>query len=222
MSFEEVFAQLEAWGSEATRKIYARQGAGENQFGVQMGPLRGLARKLKSDHPLAMQLWATGNVDAMVLATMLMSSDQLSEQEVEEMVRSIFYYRLLDELTYNAVAKMPFADSLREKWTSSPQELIGRAGWNLYIARILNKQTEGLHVPGILSRIEAEMAAAPKRKQDAMNRCLVEIGTRMPDYTERCIAIGEKLGRLDDTPVPRGCVSSYAPEWIAAVLKRSS
>ena len=38
--------------------------------------------------------------------------------------------------------------------------------------------------------------------------------------TERCIAIGQELGRLDDTTVSKGCTSSYAPEWIAAVLKR--
>jgi 3-methyladenine DNA glycosylase AlkD len=61
MSFDAVMAQLEAWGSEKTRELYARQGAGENQFGVTLGNLRALARKLKTNHPLAMQLWATGN-----------------------------------------------------------------------------------------------------------------------------------------------------------------
>jgi 3-methyladenine DNA glycosylase AlkD len=212
MQFEAVYTQLESWGSEATRRIYARQGAGDNQFGVTLGQLRGLAKKLKTDHALAMQLWATGNADAIILATMLMASDQLSEQEVEEMVKSITYYRLIDELTYNAIAKMPFADSLREKWVHAPEEMVGRAGWNLLIARILNKRATDLGIPRILCQIEAEMAAAPKRKQDSMNRCLVEIGTRLPEYTQRCIAIGEKLGRLDDTPVPKGCTSSYAPE----------
>lgn len=220
MQFEDVYAQLEAWGSEAFRKIYARQGAGDHQFGVGMGQLRGLAKKLKTDHALAMRLWATGNADAMILATMLMASDQLSEREVEEMVKAISHYRLIDELTYNAVAKMPFADSLRERWVHSPEEMIGRAGWNLVTARVLNKKTADLVIPNILDQIEAEMAAAPKRKQDSMNRSLVEIGTRLPEYTQQCIAIGEKLGRLDDTPVAKGCTSSYAPEWIAAVLKR--
>ena len=34
------------------RRIYAKQGAGENQFGVKLGDLRGLAKKLKSAHLL--------------------------------------------------------------------------------------------------------------------------------------------------------------------------
>ena len=54
MSFEDVFAQLGAWGSENTRKIYAPHGAGANQFGVSLGNLRALAKKLKTDHELAL------------------------------------------------------------------------------------------------------------------------------------------------------------------------
>ncbi len=46
MSIEDVLAQLEAWGSENTRKIYTRYGAGDNQFGVTLGNLRSLAKEL--------------------------------------------------------------------------------------------------------------------------------------------------------------------------------
>lgn len=64
------------------------------------------------------------------------------------------------------------------------------------------------------------MLSAPKRKQDAMNHCLVEIGVKFPDCTRKCVAMGECLGRFDKTPVPKDCTSTYAPEWIAAVLQR--
>jgi hypothetical protein len=103
----------------------------------------------------------------------------------------------------------------------SPKELIGRAGWNLAIARLLNRDTDGLDLDALLAKIEAEILSAPKRKQESMNRCLVEIGTRVPELTDKCIDLGERLGRFDKTPVPKGCTSSYAPEWIAAVLKRN-
>jgi 3-methyladenine DNA glycosylase AlkD len=107
MTFEEVYAQLESWGSEGVRKIYARQGAGENQFGVKLSDLRGLAKKLKTNHPLALQLWASGNADAMIPATMLMDSAQLTQSEVAAMLQPLTYYRLVDELIYNAVARPP-------------------------------------------------------------------------------------------------------------------
>ena len=84
----------------------------------------------------------------------------------------------------------------------------------------MSGELAGIDLDAVLKKIEAEMKAAPKAKQDAMNRCLVEIGVRCPAHRKRCIAIGEKLGKLDDRPVPKGCVSSYAPEWIAAAVKR--
>jgi 3-methyladenine DNA glycosylase AlkD len=97
MSVEDVLAQFEAWDSENTRKLYARHGAGDYQYGVTLGNLRGLAKKLKTSHALALQLWATGNADAMILATMLKAPDQLSVKDIERMIKPIAYFRLIDE-----------------------------------------------------------------------------------------------------------------------------
>lgn len=220
MAFPEVMAQLKEWGSENARKTNARQGAGGNQFGVTLGNLRTLARRLKTKHVLALQLWATGNADAMVLATMLMDPALLSAQAAEAMIQPITYVRLLDEFVDNVVAKSAFADELRSRWVDSPKEMVGRAGWNLLIARIVDDRNEGLDFDAILKKIEDEILSAPKRKQESMNRCLVEIGVHVPGFTKKCVDLGKRLGRFDQTPVPKGWVSSYAPEWIAAVLKR--
>lgn len=220
MNLQDVMAQLEAWGSPNARKLFAQQGAGDKQFGVPLGKLRALAKKLKTDHPLAMNLWATENVDAMILGTMLMSPAQLSASGAERMVKPLTYFRLVDELVHNVLVKAPFADQLRAKWMDSPQEMIGRAGWRILGSRIVHGDTDGLNLDALLKRIEGEILSAPYRKQEAMNCCLVEIGINTPKYTSTCIDLGERLGRFDPRPVPKGCVSTYAPEWIAAVLKR--
>ncbi len=222
MSFEEVFAELEASGSEGVRAIYARYGARENQFGVGLGKLRALAKKLKTNHPLAMQLWASGNADAMILATILMDYNQLTAQEIEAMLKPLTYYKLIDELVYNVIVNTHFADEFRLSWLDSAQEMIGRAGWNLQIAVVDQHDGTGIDFDATLNKIEVEMKTAPRRKQESMNQCLVEIGIRFPEFTQRGIKIGEKLGRLDDKPVMKGCVSSYAPEWIAAVLQQKN
>lgn len=220
MTFEEVFALLEQWGSEGARRIYARQGAGDKQFGVTLGKLRGFAKRLKINHSLAMPLWATGNADAMILATMIMDPKQLSKQNIERMMGSLTYFKLVDELVDNVVAKTGFADELRGCWINSSEEMMGRAGWKLEISRILDNGRDSTGFDRLLGKIEAEILSAPRRKQECMNRCLVEIGVHFPAWTQKCIQVGERLGRFDMTPVPKGCTSSYAPEWIAAVLKR--
>jgi hypothetical protein len=78
----------------------------------------------------------------------------------------------------------------------SPEELVGRAGWNLLIARILRRETDGLDFDAILKEIEAEILSAPIRKQEAMNRCLGEIGCHIPEFTQKCVDLGERLGKI--------------------------
>ena len=185
-----------------------------------LGNLRSLVKKLKTNRGLALQLWATGNADARMQATMIMAPDQISAQEIESMVKPLTYYKLTDELVFNVVVNTAHADKLRARWMESPKEMLGRAGWNLLIDKITKHDADDIDLDTILKRIEAGILSAPKRKQDAMNRCLVEIGIHFPEFTTKCVALGERLGRFDKTPVPKGCTSTYAPEWIAAALKR--
>lgn len=222
MGFAEVMKQLEAWGSENTRRLYAKMGAGENQFGVTLGNLRALAKKLKTRHELAVALWSTGNVDAMILATMLMNPGQSSAAEIQALLKPIRFFRLVDELVSNVVARSAHAEALRTVSMDSADEWVGRAGWLLLSKRISEGQAEGLEVEGLLKRIESEILAEPKKKQELTNRCLVEIAVHLPAWTRRCIKLGERLGRFDATPVRKGCVSTYASEWIAAALKRKA
>ena len=84
-------------------------------------------------------------------------------------------------------------------------------------------QLEGWGSPNtrkLFAQHGAEILSAPYRKQEAMNICLVETGIHIPAFSRKCIDLGEGLGRFDKRPVPKGCVSTYAPEWIAAALKR--
>jgi 3-methyladenine DNA glycosylase AlkD len=113
----------------------------------------------------------------------------------------------------------PEKESQRERWMNSDHEWVARMGWSLTTEKVI-KNPEGLDLPGLLDRIEAEMASAPAGKQWTMNYCLAEIGIKFPEHRPRAIAIGEKLGVLKDYPCSKGCVSPYAPIWIAEMVKR--
>lgn len=220
INYDEIMMQLEKLGTQARRDANARNGADENQFGVKLGDLRSYAQNIKGSYSLAMRLWKSGNVDAMILATMIMDPEQISAAEATDMVEKLSYPVLIDELVYNVIGKIESKPDLYVEWIESKNEFVGRAGWDLIIYRILNRDYYDLDLKRLISKIEAEMKTAPKFKQESMNRCLVEIGTHYPAFTERCIAVGEKIGRLDNKPVPEGCTSSYAPEWIAGVLAK--
>src|SRR5688572_26794913 len=96
MKLEEALAKLKALGNEKVRARNARNGADKNQFGVQLGDIRKLADKIKADHELGMALWETENLDARLLAILLVTPKDLSSSEVNKMVRSATLPQLAD------------------------------------------------------------------------------------------------------------------------------
>lgn len=228
-SVPEILKKLEAMGDPKVRAHNIKYGMGENQFGVKHGDIRVLAKQLKTNHPLAMELWATGHADAQLLAILLMKPSELSAEELERLVKSVDYPKALvhtaafshvmDWLHSYIIKEHPAKEELRKKWMTSKDRWCARAGWRLTAGRVV-KSPEGIDVEGLLDRLEAEMPKAAPEVQWTMNTCLAEIGINHPKLRKRALAIGEKLGLYREYPVSKGCTSPFAPDWILAMVKR--
>lgn len=219
MNLNEILRELESLGHEQVRKHNKKHGAGDNQFGVKMGDIRALAKRIKTDHELALTLWETGNVDAQFLAILLMKPKSLSAAELEKMVRSVTFVHVADWLISYVIKQHPDKESLRGKWMTTKDKMAARAGWSLTAARI-EKHPEGLDLPALLDRIDSEMGTAPSEIQWTMNYALAQTGIHHPKLRKRAIAIGEKLGIYRDYPCSKGCTSPFAPVWINAMVSR--
>lgn len=218
---EETLAQLEPLGKEKVRAHNRKYGAGANQFGVPLGEIRKLARKLTADHELAIALWQTGNCDAQLLAVLLMNPKRLSPGDLDRIVRSVSFAHAADWLSAYVVKHHPDKETLRQEWLAADDPWAARAGWALTSERV-HRNPDGLDLPALLDRIESEMAAAPPEVQWTMNACLAGIGIHHPALRARALAIGERLGIYRDYPVSRGCTSPFAPIWINEMVRRQA
>lgn len=221
MNVKEALAQLKALGNASVRARNARNGAGDEQYGVPSGDLRKLAKKIKADHELALALWATENVDARMLAILLITPKKLSSKELERMVKDAAFAQLADWLNAYVVKEHPDKEALREKWMKAKDPWRARAGWNLTAERVA-RSPDGLDLGAVLDRIESEMGAADPAAQWTMNSCLAQIGIHFKVHRKRALAIGEKLGVYRDFPVSKGCTSPFAPIWINEMVRRQS
>jgi 3-methyladenine DNA glycosylase AlkD len=219
MTVKEALKELKALGDAKVRALNAKSGAGDNQFGVSLGEIRTLAKKIKTNHELAVSLWDTGNVEAQFLATLLVQPKKLSAQEMDRLVRSISFVRVADWLIAYVVRQHPDKEALRQDWMAADDRWAARAGWDLTAERV-GKSPDGLDVPALLGRIEAEMADARPEVQWTMNNTLATIGIHFPKHRKQAIAIGEKLGIYRDYPVSKGCTSPFAPIWINFMVSR--
>jgi 3-methyladenine DNA glycosylase AlkD len=220
-ALKDVMAQLESLGNEKVRARNKKNGAGDNQYGVAMGDIRKLAEKIKTNHELALALWDTGNIDARLLAILLMKPADLSREEMDRMVRSGDFAQVADWLNSYIVKNHPDREALRQSWMDDEDPWAARAGWNLTSVRI-GKSPDGLDLTALLDRIESELAAAPPAAQWTMNFCLGGIGIHFPEHRERAIAIGEKLGVYRNYPVSKGCTSPFVPIWVNEIVRRKN
>jgi len=239
MNLQEAMAALESLGDEKRRAYNLKPAphgipAGTiKQYGVAMGDIRALAKKVKpaERHALAMELWATGNIDAQLLAMLLMKPKELTAKDVDRMVREARFPQVADWFNAYIVKELSDADkeTLREKWMKDKTTGGGwaaRAGWNLTASKInqagaAGKDPAGLDASALLDRIEKEMPKAPPETRWTMNNTLMAIGVHHPKLRKRAMAIGEKIGLYKDWPMSKGCVIPYAPTAIAELAKRA-
>jgi len=218
ISANQVLKQLRDSGDEKVRQRHVRSGAGDNVFGVLMGQIRALAQALGVNHSLGLELWASGNYEARILACSVLDPQTLTATEAKRLLDSLSSPMLVDEFVWRVLVKAPVSEVLRVRWMNSKDELTRRAGWKLLAGHIASGKANADEVKAWLVRIERELPEAPYRVKEGINHSLVWIGLHLPEHRREAIAIGKRLGRWDPRPIPKGCTSSYAPEWIAAAL----
>ncbi|MEV6746320.1 DNA alkylation repair protein [Streptomyces sp. NPDC058322] len=212
----QVMAELAELDDPKTRRVNERHG---DDHGVNLGRLRALAKRLRTQQELAVGLWATDDTAARLLAVLICRPKAFGRDELDAMVRETRAPKVHDWLVNYVVKKSPHAEELRLAWSADPDPVVASAGWALTTERVA-KKPEWLDLPGLLDVIEAEMKDAPDRLQWAMNHCLAQIGIEHAEYRARAIGIGERLEVLKDYPTPPNCTSPFAPVWIAELVRR--
>ncbi|MEB3368906.1 DNA alkylation repair protein [Saccharopolyspora mangrovi] len=213
---EELVAELAELEDPKVRAVNERHG---DDHGVNLTKLRAIAKRLKTQHDLAPQLWATGDTAAKLLAVLICRPKSFDRDELDAMLRQARSPKVHDWLVSYVVKKSPHAEDLRLSWFDDPDPAVASAGWALTSDRVV-KKPDGLDLVGLLDTIEAEMKDAPERLQWAMNTCLAQIGIEHSEHRARALDIGERLQVLKDYPTSRGCTSPFAPIWITEMVSR--
>ncbi|WP_425264164.1 DNA alkylation repair protein [Streptomyces caeruleatus] len=214
----EVLAELAGLDDLKIRAVNEKHG---DDHGVNLGKLRALAKRLKTQQELARRLWATEDTAARLLALLICRPKAFERDELDSMLRDARTPKVHDWLVNYVVKKSPHSEELRVAWFADPDPVVAGAGWALTTERVAKKPT-GLDLPGLLDTIEAEMKDAPDRLQWAMNHCLAQIGIEHAEYRGRALAIGERLEVLKDYPTSPGCTSPFAPVWITEMVRRKN
>ena len=94
MTKKEILNKLEEYGDKQTKSTLMTHGAKEPFFGVKVQDLKKILKKVKKNHQLSLELYATGNSDAMYLACLMADENQITEEQLEDWVDKAYWYYL--------------------------------------------------------------------------------------------------------------------------------
>jgi 3-methyladenine DNA glycosylase AlkD len=214
MTKTEVMKELRVNGTAQNRKVYRRHGIRGELFGVSYAALGKLQKRIKTDQSLAEQLWATGNHDARVLATMIADRSKIGVRTLNAWARDVDNRGLAGALS-NVAAEAKSAKARMEKWTVSKHEMIACTGWHTLAS--IARQDNGLpdaYFAKYLETIESKIHTSKNWVKHAMNNALISIGVRNPALQKKAIAAAKRIGRVEIDHGETGCKTPDAAAYI--------
>jgi len=132
MDTKEVLAWLERQGTQRTVKEMARYGIeAERAFGVPMGTLLSLRKRLGKDHALATALWESGWYEARLLAALVGDPQRVTRRQMNAWAAGFENWADCDTVCFHLFDRTAFAWEKARRWSTSPRELVKRGGFVL-------------------------------------------------------------------------------------------
>ena len=200
MDFDIVMKELEALGKERIKKTYMSNGAHEPLFGVATGAMKPLSKIIKKDQPLAEQLYATGNYDAMYFAGIIADPMAMSEEDFERWIDGAYFYMLSDYVVAVTLAEADIAQVVADKWIASGEELKMSAGWSCYCWLLGNRKDSEFNadkLASMLDQVENTIHESPERTKSAMNNFIYTVGISYLPLHDKAVETAKAVGPVE-------------------------
>ena len=217
----EILAELRSMGSEKDRAGMARYGINvENAFGVSIYELRRIAKRLGTDHALALSLWATGNHEARLLACFVDDPAAVSESQFESWARDFDSWDICDQATTSLFDLTKHAWPKAVEWARRDEEWVKRAGFTLMAGlAVHDKSASDQHYRKLLPVIAGGAFDDRNFVKKAVNWALRNIGKRNRALNAAAIACAEKICVAANKHAGGergGDASARSARWVAA------
>ena len=217
-NFSAVMAELEAAATAQNRKVYARHGAAEPMFGVSYAELGKIAKPIKTDHALAVELWDSGNHDARVLALRVADPAEVDGPLGGRWLRDVDNYILAEGLG-GLCAQSPHARELSDAWRDSPAEWTASTGWFIVTCTAENLDVWSVdELRGLVSQVESEIGQRPNRVRHEMNGALIVIALRDAGLRREVLAAAARIGPVKVDHGQTGCKTPEVAPYVERTL----
>lgn len=209
--------ELEARASASTKKTLMRHGAPEPIYGVRIGDMKPLLKRIKGDQDLALQLYATGVSDAMYLAGLVADGGKMTLAQLDRWAREATWHMISGCTVPWVAAEHPDAVAIATKWMDSPKESIAEAGWSTMSSVVATVPDEKLPIPqlaALLERVVKTIGTSANRVRHAMNSFVICCGTYVGPLADQAMDAARRMGKVDVDVGDTACQVQDAVSYI--------
>ncbi|MGV3771446.1 MAG: DNA alkylation repair protein [Verrucomicrobiales bacterium] len=200
MTANQILLELQSLGSESYKKLLMKNhGVKEPFFGIKIGDLKKIQKRINKDYQLALDLYATGNYDAMYLAGLIMDDSMMTEQDLQKWVQNAYGGALPGSTVPWVAAGSPHGWSLSLDWIDSSIPHIAEAGWNTLANIVALKEDSTLDLQALeslLDRCVHGIHQAPDHVRYAMNQFIISVGCCVLPLTNKARETADIIGTV--------------------------
>lgn len=222
MNSKEILKELSKLGNPNSKKILIKHGAKEPFYGVKVADLKKIQKRIKKDYKLSLELFDTGNSDAMYLAGLIADEDKITKKDLNKWAKNAYWYMLSEYTVAWIAAESRFGWELTLKWIQSENENIASAGWSTLSSLVAIKDDLELDINALkklLNRVEKEIDNSPNRVRYTMNGFVISVGAYVKPLTKSALSTAKKIGIVKVDMGGTACKVPKADEYINKIIK---
>ena len=220
MTCSDIMQQLQAMATESTKRTFLNHGAKEPVYGVKVGDLKTIQKKVKKNHELSLELYKTGNSDAQYLAGLIADEKQITKEQLQDWANTASWHMQSEYTVPWIAAESPYGYVLALEWIDSEEPALQASGWSTLASLVGIKKDEELDIVQLrklLKRVQVKIHTAPNRVRYCMNNFILAVGCHVKALTDEAKEIGNTIGPVMVNMNGTACKVPYAPDYIDKV-----
>jgi 3-methyladenine DNA glycosylase AlkD len=225
MTAKQILAELKPLGSDSYKKVMLNHGIKEPFFGVKISELQKIRKRIKKDYQLALDLYDTGNYDAMYLAGLIADDAQMTKKDLQRWIANATHAPLTGSTIPWVAAGSPHGWELALEWIHSKKALTAAAGWATLGSLVSIKDDSELDLPELkrlLERVRKNIDQAADEVRYQMNSFVIAVGSYVKSLMDTAIQTAEKIGPVTVDMGNTSCEVPFAPDYIRKVQERGT
>lgn len=225
MSAKEILAELKKLGSDGYKRTIMTHGAKEPCFGVKIEDLKKIQKRVKRDYQLALDLYDSGNYDAMYLAGLLADDTAMSKKDLERWVKGAYCAGISEYVVPWVASASLHGIEVARKWIESKSPSVASSGWATFCSLVMTKDDRDLDVTelsALLNRVAETIHDQPNRVKYVMNSFVIAVGSGVAALTAQALKVAAAIGEVSVDMGGTACKVPDAREYVQKVAARGA